>query len=739
MRISYLKYFYILLIVFILSMLGSFAYFSWSSGDSNNTNVSFDVVADTVYIYYDAGSSLNGADLYPTDDKSDGVSKDITVKIDKVVQSKPVTFNLYLDLTDVPEGLMNDSFKWALYDGDTQIKTGSITDTTTNCSTNNSKHITLLSGSIDTVKQQNYVLYLWIDGNMSNPDTMMNKSFKVNLHADGVNATLVEGKQIDIISISRNISNISSISLRSSNYNFNSYSLDGENGTWISFDCSYDKCNTDENKVYETDLSNLSLEFVDGIASIWVKNTNNDIQKLDIGKSYSITLDNDDASSGGTTTVYGVYKDGFYKDSSFENKYKDGDKIDIPTKTNSSFLGYYTAKTGGNKVINNNGEFVTDSIYYEDITLYARWQQATYNVVYDCTTNGGSTATTTSVVDGGTNADLTKTCSKSGWTFVGWNTSSTSTSKLNSYTVNSDVTLYGIYRKEAITLTAKWNANGASLSSTSNSSCTLEAVYNTNSQATSCTITAPTITRSGYTIVGYNTSSSSTSNNSSYNTSSKLLTLTSSNTGYTWYAISYKELSSNFYYYSGSSQTSTSTKCTIYNTTSVCTYTLPTVVSSSNGPSSSTYYGVSTAKSSISTTTAYNSNYANYYAVYSGKFTATYVKGSNVSSIGSTSNSCNNKFISNGTTYSGTSCSVTLPTITPSAGFVDLGWYNSSDTKIGNASASATLTSNITLTAKVRNLKAEELSYDNSATGEDCNDVQCMIDRLDTLIEERYG
>ena len=189
MKISYLKYFYILLIVFILSMLGSFAYFSWGSDTNSNTNVSFDVVAETVYIKYDAGSDIEGANLYPVDDKSDGISKDITVKTDKV-SSKPVTFNLYLDLTDVPEELMDDSFKWAIYRDNELVASDSITKNIVECSKNNTKHIVLINNeTVDTILKK-YTLYLWIDGNMTNPDTMMNKSFKVKLHADGENAII---------------------------------------------------------------------------------------------------------------------------------------------------------------------------------------------------------------------------------------------------------------------------------------------------------------------------------------------------------------------------------------------------------------------------------------------------------------------------------------------------------------------------------------------------------------------
>ena len=59
---------------------------------------------------------------------------------------------------------------------------------------------------------------------------------------------------------------------------------------------------------------------------------------------------------------------------------------------------------------------------------------------------------------------------------------------------NSGSTAYAQSKKAAVTLTAKWNGNGSTLSSTSNLTCTLAEVYNGDSQDTSCTVTAPSVT-----------------------------------------------------------------------------------------------------------------------------------------------------------------------------------------------------------------------------------------------------
>ena len=182
MKISFKKYLVILLLTFIVCMSSTLAYYSW--GSTSNINVAFDVVADYVYITYDGGSHITGSSLYPTDDKADGIEKTITVKVEE--ESDKATFNLYLDLTDVPEALLDESFRYALYNNETLIKEGSIIDTTASCSINNTNHIVLLNGITPSTTTTVYTLYLWIDGvNYTNPNDMMNQEFEFVLHAAG--------------------------------------------------------------------------------------------------------------------------------------------------------------------------------------------------------------------------------------------------------------------------------------------------------------------------------------------------------------------------------------------------------------------------------------------------------------------------------------------------------------------------------------------------------------------------
>ena len=71
-----------------------------------------------------------------------------------------------------------------------------------------------------------------------------------------------------------------------------------------------------------------------------------------------------------------------------------------------------------------------------------------HTVNYYCSTNGGSGDTTASVNEG-SSIDLSKTCDKSGWNFLGWNTDSNAKSGITSKSMgNENVNLYGIYSKD---------------------------------------------------------------------------------------------------------------------------------------------------------------------------------------------------------------------------------------------------------------------------------------------------
>ena len=183
--------FSLIVLVIVVIVSGTYAYYVWTTSDSDTTKIVAGVGAATVT--FDGGSDIN-ANLRPVSDKSKGIIKNISVKGD----TTGLVFNMYLDITSIDTGLKDESFRYELYKGTTKVKEGNFSDSyltsnTVTCSKNNTNHIVLLTNESISTSKTSYTLYIWIDGeNYTNPNTMMNKTFSFKLHADGEGAVLAK-------------------------------------------------------------------------------------------------------------------------------------------------------------------------------------------------------------------------------------------------------------------------------------------------------------------------------------------------------------------------------------------------------------------------------------------------------------------------------------------------------------------------------------------------------------------
>ena len=177
------------LLVLIAIVGGTYAWYVWTTSDSDTTKIVAGVGAATVT--FDGGSDIS-ANLRPVSDKSKGIVKNISVKGD----TTGLVFNMYLDITSIDTGLKDESFRYELYKGTTKVKEGNFSDSyltsnTVTCTKNNTNHIVLLTNESISTSKTAYTLYIWINGvNYTNPNTMMNKTFSFKLHADGEGAIM---------------------------------------------------------------------------------------------------------------------------------------------------------------------------------------------------------------------------------------------------------------------------------------------------------------------------------------------------------------------------------------------------------------------------------------------------------------------------------------------------------------------------------------------------------------------
>lgn len=113
---------------------------------------------------------------------------------------------------------------------------------------------------------------------------------------------------------------------------------------------------------------------------------------------YTITLDDQEATTHGTGTIYEIYENNY---SSSNNGLSvmttSTNAINVPTKTGYAFGGYYTRQNGeGIQVIDANGYITSgasNTLFTEDSTIYANWLEGSYIVTFNATGGEVSEAT----------------------------------------------------------------------------------------------------------------------------------------------------------------------------------------------------------------------------------------------------------------------------------------------------------------------------------------------------------
>ena len=118
-----------------------------------------------------------------------------------------------------------------------------------------------------------------------------------------------------------------------------------------------------------------------------------------VPQTYTITLDNQNADTPGTETIYEKYNTGYYTDSAATTQMTtSANGITVPTKDGYTFGGYYTeANGGGTQVIGANGKLTSSASttnFTAAGTLYAKWTDSTDPVVSDI--EGGTALKATS-------------------------------------------------------------------------------------------------------------------------------------------------------------------------------------------------------------------------------------------------------------------------------------------------------------------------------------------------------
>ena len=178
---KYKLYMILGIVLLVLSIAGSLAYYVWSS---STTSIAGNLCLPE--IYFTGGATINGK-LKPVSSKEEGLIKEIEVNLHKTCNNDTAVMNLYLSLDLLPTTLQENTFVYELYNGNNErISSGNFS---------NKKQgdiITLAENEIVTSNVSIYTLYIYIDGNRDNPITMTNQNFRFNIYGEGTGAIYKE-------------------------------------------------------------------------------------------------------------------------------------------------------------------------------------------------------------------------------------------------------------------------------------------------------------------------------------------------------------------------------------------------------------------------------------------------------------------------------------------------------------------------------------------------------------------
>ena len=205
-----------------------------------------------------------------------------------------------------------------------------------------------------------------------------------------------------------------------------------QNGATVKFE-------TDATSITQGDTINVYCKVTGDKAATFASSITVDNTVLDLPIKNQIILNNDEnyeltynKNSDSTLSVVMVYDGGEYTDMEICFPFK------VTASATTTSINFYL------DIDIENGNGISKSI---DVTLPK--PVVSHSVTYNYSENGGTSATkTTDTIAEGAAIDLTPTATKSGWTFVGWNTNKSATTKLNSLNMGTNnVTLYAIYKK----------------------------------------------------------------------------------------------------------------------------------------------------------------------------------------------------------------------------------------------------------------------------------------------------
>ncbi len=162
--------------------------------------------------------------------------------------------------------------------------------------------------------------------------------------------------------------------------------------------------------------------------------------------------------------------------------------LPIPTRTGYSFVGWYTATSGGTLITSSSTVVITSNQ-----TLYAVWNANSYTVNFNA--NGGTLYTYSKTVYYGSSYGTLPSPTRAGYNFNGWYTATSGGTRITEYST--------VYLTSNQTLYAQWGTNSCTVTFDAVGGTTPTSSKSVTSGSTYGTLPVPT--KEGHTFVGWYT------------------------------------------------------------------------------------------------------------------------------------------------------------------------------------------------------------------------------------------
>ena len=159
-----------ILMITLVGSVGTYAWFTWKSTNNTSLTMTIGKLADVIFT---SGNNISTSTLSPVYNYTDGEVTTFSIN-NKDTTGTTVDYAVKLNITSIATELKSTSLKYVLLKNNTIVQEGDFSTISTGSTT-------IYSDSISTSGITNYKFYLYIDGNIENNTSMINKTLSGTL------------------------------------------------------------------------------------------------------------------------------------------------------------------------------------------------------------------------------------------------------------------------------------------------------------------------------------------------------------------------------------------------------------------------------------------------------------------------------------------------------------------------------------------------------------------------------